>query len=121
MTPSCSPVDARMTRTSRARIRPFTRICGCRLNQSSWPAKREVNRHTVFISPHLFRASLRTNETLLPHHGCGYCGDGPALFASRLEDVGNIPSVARLIYQAGTHLRGVRLVFCQAAEKKEFD
>jgi hypothetical protein len=24
-----------------------------------------VNRHAVFISPHLFRASLLTNETLL--------------------------------------------------------
>jgi hypothetical protein len=48
-----------------------------------------------------FRASLLTNETLLPHHGCGHRGDGPALFASRLEDVGNIPSVARLIYCSG--------------------
>src|SRR5438552_18093059 len=34
MTPSCSPVDPKMTRTSRARIRPFTRNCGCRLNQA---------------------------------------------------------------------------------------
>jgi hypothetical protein len=38
-----------------------------------------------------FRPSLLTNETLLPHRGCGRRGDGPAFFASRLEDVGNIP------------------------------
>ena len=55
MTPSCSLVDPRMTRTSRARIRPFTRICDCRLNQSSWPATREVNRGAVFIFPQLLR------------------------------------------------------------------
>src|SRR5206468_1556589 len=34
MTPSCSPVDPKITRTSRARIRPFTRNCCCRLNQA---------------------------------------------------------------------------------------
>jgi hypothetical protein len=45
-----------------------------------------------------FRTSLLTNETLLPHRGCGRRGDGPAFFASRLEDVGNIPPVARRIY-----------------------
>jgi len=58
---------------------------------------------------------------LLPHRGCGHRGDGPALFASRLEDVGNIPSVARLISQVGTHLRGVRLVVRQATATEEFD
>ena len=31
MTPSCSPVDPMITRTSRARIRPFTRTCSCRI------------------------------------------------------------------------------------------
>jgi hypothetical protein len=44
-----------ITRTSRARILPFTRICDCRLNQSSWPATREVNRSAVIILPHLLR------------------------------------------------------------------
>src|SRR5687767_4759075 len=66
MTPSCSLVDPRMTRTSRARIRPFTRICDCRLNQSSWPATREVNRGAVFIFPQLLRApSLATEHFCL--------------------------------------------------------
>ena len=32
ITPSCSLVEPRMTRTSRARIRPFTRICCCRID-----------------------------------------------------------------------------------------
>jgi hypothetical protein len=45
----------------------------------------------------IFRTPLLTPESLLPHHGCGHRGDRPAVFASRLEDVGNIRSVARVI------------------------
>src|SRR5205807_2442072 len=50
MTPNCSPVDPMMTRTSRARIRPFTRYCGCRLNQA--PDRRDVSaaHRRVFLS-----------------------------------------------------------------------
>lgn len=40
MIPSCSLVEARMTRTSRARIRPFTRICCCRIKYSPAGAER---------------------------------------------------------------------------------
>ena len=36
MTPSCSPLEPKITRTSRARIRPFTRNCCCRLNQAPY-------------------------------------------------------------------------------------
>jgi hypothetical protein len=59
-----------------------------------------VNRHVVFIN-RIFRASSLMPETLLPHRDGGHPGDGPALFAGRLEDVGNIPSVARLIIVTG--------------------
>src|SRR5256886_7675533 len=46
MTPSCSPEDPIMTRTSRARIRPFTRICGCRLNQAPNRRNGRSEEHT---------------------------------------------------------------------------
>ena len=88
-----------MTRTSRARIRPFTRICDCRLNQSSWPATREVNRGAVFIFPH-------QPETIAGRRH--FCLIAPAdaamtspLFASRLEVVNNIRPLARLICLSG--------------------
>src|ERR1700731_1382537 len=97
MTPSCSLVDPRMTRTSRARIRPFTRICGCRLNQSSWPVTREVDRDAVFYFPPCFRAHRGGPEHFCLTAPADRRGDGPALFASRLQDVSNIRAVARLI------------------------
>src|SRR5437016_649736 len=102
MTPSCSPVDPMITRTSRARIRPFTRICDCRLSQSSWPVPREVNRDAVFIFAAPPRPSLA--RTLLPHRACGHAMTGP-LFVSRLEVVGNIRAVARRICQSGGNER----------------
>jgi hypothetical protein len=101
-----------MTRTSRARIRPFTRICGCRLNQSSWPAKREVNRVAVFISPHLFRAPSLTHEHFCLTAAADIAVTGPRFFASRLEDVGNIAFEARLICQ------GLRLLLVLVLERK---
>jgi hypothetical protein len=39
----------------------------------------------------IFRTPLLAHEPLLLDRGCGHRGDGPAVFASRLEDVGNIP------------------------------
>jgi hypothetical protein len=60
----------------------------------------EPRRRVYFTAS--FRASLLTNETLLPHHGCGTIAvTGLLFFASRLEDVGNIPSLARLICWSG--------------------
>jgi len=44
-----------MTRTSRARIRPFTRICGCRLNQA--PDRRNGSAPRRRIS--VYRISQR--------------------------------------------------------------
>jgi hypothetical protein len=40
----------------------------------------------------ILRAPLLAHEPLLPHRDCGHHGDKPAFSASRLEDVGNIPS-----------------------------
>src|SRR6266576_2984241 len=69
MTPSCSLVDAIMTRTSRARIRPFTRICGCRLDQ--FPQRRNGSaprRRVTFIA---IKASAFANaRALFLRHGC---------------------------------------------------
>jgi len=39
-----------------------------------------VNRSVVFYFTAFFRPSSLTNETLLPHRGCGRRGDGPAFF-----------------------------------------
>ena len=69
MTPSCSPVDPIMTRTSRARIRPFTRICGCRLDQS--PQRRSGSaprRRVIFIAIPSVR--IRKRQSLFLRHGC---------------------------------------------------
>jgi hypothetical protein len=49
MMPSCSPVDPKMTRTSRARIRPFTRNCCCRLNQAPNRRNGSAPSRCVFI------------------------------------------------------------------------
>ena len=69
MTPSCSPVDPRMTRTSRARIRPFTRICGCRLDLS--PQRRNGSaprRRIPFIA--IPSVGIRKRQGTLLRHGC---------------------------------------------------
>jgi hypothetical protein len=69
MTPSCSPVDPRMTRTSRARIRPFTRICGCRLDQS--PQRQNGSAPPAVFHLSQFPASAFANaRTLILRHGC---------------------------------------------------
>src|SRR5688572_17017331 len=120
MTPSCSLVAPRITRTSRARIRPFTRICDCRLNQSSWPATREVNRGAVFIFPH-----LPLGPWLASGH---FCLTTPAdaavkarLFASRLEVVSNIRSLARLICQVtrGRAVPGARRAVAKPSHSEQ--
>src|SRR5437773_1364267 len=69
MTPSCSLVDPIMTRTSRARIRPFTRICGCRLDQS--PQRRTGVHRAAVLYLSQFQASAFTNATApFLRHGC---------------------------------------------------
>src|SRR5215216_6273277 len=69
MTPSCSPEDAIMTRTSRARIRPFTRICGCRLDQSPQQRNGSAPRHRlVFIA--IYSVRIRKRQALFLRHGC---------------------------------------------------
>src|SRR4029453_14613483 len=55
MTPSFSPGDPIMTRTSRARIRPFTRICGCRFELA--PGRRSGSAPRRRIS--IYRNSQR--------------------------------------------------------------
>ena len=58
-----------MTRTSRARIRPFTRICGCRLDQS--PQRRNGSaprRRVPFIA--ISGVSIRKRQALILRHGC---------------------------------------------------
>jgi len=47
--PSCSPVDPKMTRTSRARIRPFTRNCCCRLNQAPGRRNGSAPSRRIFL------------------------------------------------------------------------
>jgi hypothetical protein len=69
MTPSCSLVDPIMTRTSRARIRPFTRICGCRLDQSPQRQSGSAPRRRVtFIA--ISGVSIRKRQALSRRHGC---------------------------------------------------
>jgi len=100
MTPSCSLVDPIMTRTSRARIRPFTRICGCRLDQAphrrngSAPCRRvSIYRNSWLqhsLTPGhsvLATAAIRRDEVLALQ------------FASRTEVVGNNFALARPISQ----------------------
>jgi len=57
-----------MTRTSRARIRPFTRICGCSLNQSpkrrgreSAPSRRISLSHFAIAREHSSSSRLRSS------------------------------------------------------------
>ena len=57
-----------MTRTSRARIRPFTRICGCRLDQA--PDRRNGSAPRRRISVYRISQRIRTRGALLLRHGC---------------------------------------------------
>jgi hypothetical protein len=95
MTPSCSPEDPIMTRTSRARIRPFTRICGCRLDQSpqrrSGSAPRAVLHYRNFRRQHSQTPEHSFFATAATHRN-----EVLALkFASRREVVGNNLALAR--------------------------
>lgn len=58
-----------MTRTSRARIRPFTRICGCRLDQAPDQRNGSAPRRRIFIYriPRLPPCGARA---LWFRHGC---------------------------------------------------
>jgi len=49
MMPSCSPLEPKMTRTSRARIRPFTRNCCCRLSQAPCRRNASVPSRRIFL------------------------------------------------------------------------
>jgi len=76
MTPSCSPVDPMITRTSRARIRPFTRICSCRF--SLLPARRECGASLLF---HFRKSAVDWTRPRSTRQRCG-CEDhieGPAI------------------------------------------
>src|SRR5881394_3982889 len=113
MTPSCSPVDPMMTRTSRARIRPFTRICCCRLNQSSWPAPREVNRSAVFIC-RIFPGPLLTPDTSASSR-LRSRDDEPASFreptgSSKQQLYGSKVNLTNLGRRHLAEMRGVRCV-----------
>ena len=69
MTPSCSRVDPIMTRTSRARIRPFTRICGCRLDLSPQQRNGSAPRRRIpFIA--ISGVGIRKRQGTLLRHGC---------------------------------------------------
>jgi len=85
-----------MTRTSRARIRPFTRNCGCRLNQAPGRCGGSAPLHRVSLS----RISGATNSS--PKHSASPRLRGPRRgarnSASRLEVVSNICALARPIY-----------------------
>ena len=70
MTPSCSPVDPRMTRTSRARIRPFTRICGCRFELAPNRRSRSAPHRRISISRNSRRPPSVNAWALYPRHGC---------------------------------------------------
>jgi len=98
MTPSCSPVDPKITRTSRARIRPFTRNCCCRLNQA--PARRNGSAPQRRIS--IYRISRHPLRRTPEHSGFAaaaiYRDEVLALLtASRKRVVGNNLALARRI------------------------
>ena len=58
-----------MTRTSRARIRPFTRICGCRLDLSPYRQNGSAPHRRISLSQ--FPASAFANaRSLIFRHGC---------------------------------------------------
>ena len=69
MTPSCSPLAPIMTRTSRARIRPFTRICGCRLDLSPQQQNGSAPRRRIsFIATS--GVAFANAKALFLRHGC---------------------------------------------------
>src|SRR6266404_7265030 len=80
MMPSCSPVDPKMTRTSRARIRPFTRNCCCRLNQSPGRRRRECAATSYFSSSQSPASTWGIGPNTLRRRSCDDCDNGPAIF-----------------------------------------
>jgi hypothetical protein len=97
MTPSCSPVDPKITRTSRARIRPFTRNCCCRLNQAPGRRSGSAPQRRVFS---LSQFSAFTGVNWPKHSGVAAAAMtamtcSHLIIASREEVVGNIFALAR--------------------------
>src|SRR6266404_1577302 len=80
MTPSCSPLEPKMTRTSRARIRPFTRNCCCRLNQSPGRRRRECAATSYFSSSQSPASTWGVSRNTLHRRSCDDCDKGPAIF-----------------------------------------
>src|SRR5438874_22994 len=80
MTPSCSPLEPKMTRTSRARIRPFTRNCCCRLNQSPGRRRRECAATSYFSSSQSPAPAWGIGRNTLRRRSCDDCDNGPAIF-----------------------------------------
>src|SRR5437773_6556966 len=97
MMPSCSPVDPKITRTSRARIRPFTRNCCCRLNQAPGRQSGSAPQRRVFPLSQFFDFhQCELVDTLWRRRGCDDRDDVLALkIARRKEVVGNIFALAR--------------------------
>ena len=58
-----------MTRTSRARIRPFTRICGCRLDSSPHQRNGSAPRRRISIY-RILGVSIRKRQALSPRRSC---------------------------------------------------
>jgi hypothetical protein len=85
-----------MTRTSRARIRPFTRICGCRLDQSPHRRNGSAPRRRVpfiAISGVGIRKRQGTHSSPRVRFTATKCSH--LKFASRREVVGNNLALAR--------------------------
>src|SRR6266487_621451 len=80
MMPSCSPLEPRITRTSRARIRPFTRNCCCRLNQSPGRRRRECAATSYFSSSQSPASTWGIGLNTLRRRSCDDCDNGPAIF-----------------------------------------
>jgi len=95
--PSCSPVEPEMTRTSRARIRPFTRNWCCSLIQSPCRRDGSVPSRRIFLTRNL-RLSL---SPVFPEHSGAAAAaidhnDGLTLIiGSRGQVVSNIFALAR--------------------------
>jgi hypothetical protein len=98
MTPSCSPEAPIMTRTSRARMRPFTRICGCRLNQAPDRRNGSAPRRRISIYRNFRHPPRRTPVHSGFAAAATYSDEVLALIiASRREVVGNNLALARRI------------------------
>src|SRR5436189_4053318 len=95
MTPSCSLVEPMVTRTSRARIRPFTRICCCRISylrgRRQWSETDAVN----FMLAVSRRAAQRRKRTRKSSRLRENAPTGPQQCPDRGEVVSDNAKLAR--------------------------